>query len=232
MKMYNDTASWICFFFLSDFRYCRSWFSKMYKFEFQTYANSWCFSGEISLLVLSRGKPSNMNTVTTHLSSINGTVSLISSLDVNHYCDVIMGVMASQITSLMFVYSTIHSGEDKKTSKLRVTGLCEGNSSVTGEFPAQRASVAVNVSITWRHHGRFCLHHIYQCLLLQKVLILLANLKLYIMLTNRVHTRYFTIKLSIYRIYYRWLRNKLTHWGRMTHICVRSLTIIGQDIGL
>ena len=28
----------------------------------------------------------------------------------------------------------------KKTSKLRVTGLCEGNSTVAGEFPAQRAS--------------------------------------------------------------------------------------------
>ena len=27
-----------------------------------------------------------------------------------------------------------------KTSKLRVTGLCEGNSPLTGEFPAQRAS--------------------------------------------------------------------------------------------
>ena len=31
-----------------------------------------------------------------------------------------------------------------KTSKLRVTGLCEGNSPVTGEFPAQRASNAEN----------------------------------------------------------------------------------------
>ena len=28
----------------------------------------------------------------------------------------------------------------KKTSKLRVTGLCAGNSPLTGEFPAQRAS--------------------------------------------------------------------------------------------
>ena len=35
----------------------------------------------------------------------------------------------------------------KKTSKLRVTGLCEGNSPVTGEFPTQRASNAENVSI-------------------------------------------------------------------------------------
>ena len=41
----------------------------------------------------------------------------------------------------------------KKTSKLRVTGLCEGNSPVTSEFPAQRASNAENVSIWWRHHA-------------------------------------------------------------------------------
>ena len=40
----------------------------------------------------------------------------------------------------------------KKTSKLRVTGLCTGNSPVTGEFPAQTASNAENVSIWWRHH--------------------------------------------------------------------------------
>ena len=40
----------------------------------------------------------------------------------------------------------------KKTSKLRVTGLCEGNLPVTNEFPAQRASNAENVSIWWRHH--------------------------------------------------------------------------------
>ena len=40
----------------------------------------------------------------------------------------------------------------KKTSKLRVTGFCEGNSPVTGELPEQRASNAENVSIWWRHH--------------------------------------------------------------------------------
>ena len=39
----------------------------------------------------------------------------------------------------------------KKTSRLRVTGLCAGNSPVTGEFPAQRASNAEKVSIWWRH---------------------------------------------------------------------------------
>ena len=41
----------------------------------------------------------------------------------------------------------------KKTAKLRLTGLCEGNSPGTGEFPAQRASIAEKVSIWWRHHG-------------------------------------------------------------------------------
>ena len=37
----------------------------------------------------------------------------------------------------------------KETSKLRVTGLCAGNSSVT----AQMASNSASVSIWWRHHG-------------------------------------------------------------------------------
>ena len=41
----------------------------------------------------------------------------------------------------------------KKTSKLRVTGLCVGNLPGTGEFPAKMASNAENVSIWWRHHG-------------------------------------------------------------------------------
>ena len=40
-----------------------------------------------------------------------------------------------------------------KTLKLGVIGLCEGNSPVTGEFPAQKASNAENVSIWWRHHN-------------------------------------------------------------------------------
>ena len=54
-----------------------------------------------------------------------------------------MGAMVSQITSLMIIYSTVYSRRrSKKTSKRRVTGLCAGNSPVTGEFPAQMASNA------------------------------------------------------------------------------------------
>ena len=40
----------------------------------------------------------------------------------------------------------------KKTSKPRITGLCEGNPPVTDCFSSQRASIAENVSIWWRHH--------------------------------------------------------------------------------
>ena len=55
-----------------------------------------------------------------------------------HYNGVIMSAMASQITSLTIVYSTVLSRRrSKKTSKIRVTGLCAGNSPVTGEFPNQ-----------------------------------------------------------------------------------------------
>ena len=65
-----------------------------------------------------------------------------------------MSVIASQITSLTIVYSTVYSRRrSKKTSKLRVTGLCVGNSPVTAEFPAQTTSNAENVSIWWSHHG-------------------------------------------------------------------------------
>ena len=50
----------------------------------------------------------------------------------------------------------------KKTHKLRVTGLCEGNSPVTGDFPAQMASNAEIVSIWWRHHDYLeCSKHFY-----------------------------------------------------------------------
>ena len=44
--------------------------------------------------------------------------------------------------------------ESKKISKLRVTGLCAGNSPETGKFPAQMASNGENVSIWWRHHDK------------------------------------------------------------------------------
>ena len=85
-----------------------------------------------------------------------------------HNNDVIMSTMASQITSLTIVYSTVYSRRrSKKKSKLRVTGPCAGNSPETGEFTAQMASNAENVSIRWRHHevaliNQLLRHRLYQ----------------------------------------------------------------------
>ena len=67
-----------------------------------------------------------------------------------HYGNVMIGTMASQIT--LFLLNSLVMRRSKKTSKLRITGLCAGNSPVTDEFPAQMASNAENVSIWWRHH--------------------------------------------------------------------------------
>ena len=77
-----------------------------------------------------------------------------------HYNDVIMSTSASQITSFSVDYSAVYSRHrSKKTSKLHVTGLCAGKSPVAGEFPAQMASYAENVSIWWRHHVQTALTH-------------------------------------------------------------------------
>ena len=71
-----------------------------------------------------------------------------------HCHDVIMSVMASQITSLtIYLLNRLSKHRWKKTSKLRVAGLCAGNTPVTVECPLQRASNAKNVSIRWRHHA-------------------------------------------------------------------------------
>ena len=52
-----------------------------------------------------------------------------------YYNDVIMSAMASQITGLVIIYSTIYSRRrSKKTSKLPITGPCARNSP-TSEFP-------------------------------------------------------------------------------------------------
>ena len=52
-----------------------------------------------------------------------------------------------------YLLNRLFRRKSKKTAKLRVTGLCAGNSPVPGEFPAQMASYAENVSIWWRHNG-------------------------------------------------------------------------------
>ena len=81
-------------------------------------------------------------------------------------------------------------GADQRilTPKLRVTGLCGGNSLVTGEFPAQRASNAENVSIRWRHHvtSDYCYpyHPKLLCILVAGIAIVIAIIIIVITMTT------------------------------------------------
>ena len=62
------------------------------------------------------------------------------------YSDVIMSAMASQITSLMIVYSTVYSGTDQRKHRSSATlAFMRG-------IHRKRASNAENISIWWRHH--------------------------------------------------------------------------------
>ena len=69
-----------------------------------------------------------------------------------HYNDVIMSVSNGVSNQRPCLLNRLFKVQIKKTSKLRVTGLCEGNPAVTGDFPAQGANNAQNISIWWRHY--------------------------------------------------------------------------------
>ena len=74
------------------------------------------------------------------------------------YNDAIMSAMASQITSVSIVCNCLFRHRPKKTSKLRVTGLCE----VTGGFPAQRASDTEMFpfdDVIMLHNGALAIRH-------------------------------------------------------------------------
>ena len=64
----------------------------------------------------------------------------MTKIDRIHYNDVIIITMASQITSLTIVYSTVYSDADhRKHQSSAPLAFCAGNSPVTSEFPAQWA---------------------------------------------------------------------------------------------
>ena len=72
-----------------------------------------------------------------------------------HYNDVIMGAIASQITSLTIVYSTVYSDADQRKHQSSASlAFVRGIHRWPVNFPTQRASNAENVS-TWRRHYDF-----------------------------------------------------------------------------
>ena len=115
---------------------------------------SHCFKASRDLLfwlrkTLARGTPS------LRVSRYAPRKAFPSHNVIEQYSDVIMSTVASPkyYQPHDCIRNRLFRRRSKKTSKLRVTGLCEGNSPVAGEFPAQRTSNAENVSICWRHHG-------------------------------------------------------------------------------
>ena len=103
----------------------------------------------------------------------------------------------------------------KKTSKLRVTGLCVGNSPVPGEFPAQMSSNAENVSISWRHHESALKRSLPMAVLthwpLGVVEIILRVSRAHTQQLSKAEFRPFIV--TQYRIWYRWCYKKqTTNW--------------------
>ena len=72
----------------------------------------------------------------------------IADLDQPHYNDVIMGAMASQITSLTVVYSIVYSTADQRKHQSSASLAFVRGIHIPGTNGQQRG----NVSIWWRHH--------------------------------------------------------------------------------
>ena len=77
-----------------------------------------------------------------------------------HYSDVTMSAMASQISIISTVFSTVwpgsHHGKHQSPASLafvRGTTVADG-------FPSQRVSDAENIPIWWRHHGLWHLENL------------------------------------------------------------------------
>ena len=77
----------------------------------------------------------------------------ISHFSWSHYSDGIMGAVASQITSLTIVYSTVHAGADQRKHQSSASlAFVHGIHRWPVNSPAQMASNTENISIWWCCH--------------------------------------------------------------------------------
>ena len=125
-----------------------------------------------------------------------------------HHNDVIMDAMVSQITSLKIVHSTVYSGTDQRkhqssASLAFVWGIHRGPVNSPHKWPVTRKIFPFD-DVIMQNREIWCYNdHI--ALEFGRHLGSAASLQWW---------------------------NVLTHWGRVTHICVGDLTIIGSDDGL
>ena len=78
-----------------------------------------------------------------------------------HYSDVIMTTMASQITSLMVVYSTVYSDADQRKHQSSALLAFVWGSHRDRWIPRTKGQLRGNVSIWWHHHGYVSMLRVY-----------------------------------------------------------------------
>ena len=115
--------------------------------------------------------------------------------------------------------SRLFKRRSKKTSKIRVTGLCVGNSPGTGEFPAQMASNAENASIWWRHHVRLDPCYVYFVCIGRFIHILQACFIGYETILDRCEANLNDMGKWIIGIHKNWwyMHNKINHSDMSVH---------------
>ena len=69
-----------------------------------------------------------------------------------HYNDVPLTSFSLKSPVIWLFVKQVMRTHIKEISKSALLALCDGNSPVTGEFPAQRDSNAEKASIWWRHN--------------------------------------------------------------------------------
>ena len=148
----------------SSFILAMSWWIGIVLLSNWEYSPSWVVSSLPSVLrVFSLGKFCNVISTSVYLATSQNTFVVFTLVSCGYTdCDRICKTLqwrhngrdsVSNHQPHHCLLKHLFRRRSKKTSMLRVTGLCAGNSPGTSEFPAQMASNAENVFIRWRHHG-------------------------------------------------------------------------------
>ena len=134
-----------------------------------------------------------------------------------HYNDVIMTTIASQITSLMVVYSTVYSDADQRKHKSSASLAFVWGIHRDRWIPRTKGQLRGKcfhlMTSSWLLHS-WCSHDFVNTL------------------KPGQNGRYFPEWKHSNFHWNLFPMVQLTHWGRVTHICVTELTIIGSDNGL
>ena len=136
-----------------------------------------------------------------------------------HYNDVIINTMASQITSLMVVCSTVYSDADQRkhqsSASLAFVWGIHRDRWIPRTNGQLRGKCFHLMTSSWE--GVIFWHHTSLCVpMVQPMTVWQQTIKWF-------SFDAFPISKMLYI-----LHTALTHWGRVTHICVSKLTVIGR----